>query len=71
MSGRTILKYSTIAAALLFVGHVATASAAESRTHRNVEMDTAAARGAPVTRIDQNGDYVIDRTPGAVPNTSH
>jgi hypothetical protein len=69
MSGRTILKYSTIAAALLFVGHVA--SAAESRTHRNVEMDTAAARGAPVTRIDQNGDYVIDRTPGAVPNTSH
>jgi hypothetical protein len=73
MYGRTILKCSTLAAALIFVGHVATASAAESRTHRNVEMDTVAAHGvsAPVTRIDQDGNYVIDRTPGAVPNSSH
>jgi hypothetical protein len=74
MYGRTILKCSTLAAALIFVGHVATAAAAESRTHRNFEMETAAARGgvsAPVTRIDQDGNYVIDRTPGAVPNSSH
>jgi len=67
----TILKYSTIAAALIFVGHVATASAAEPRAHRGSEVDAPAARAVstPVTRIDPDGNYVMDRSPGAIPNS--
>jgi hypothetical protein len=52
-----MFRYSTIAAALILVGSVAAASAAPSHV-----------LSAPaVTQIDQNGDYVISRTPGAIP----
>jgi hypothetical protein len=57
-----MFRYSTIAAALILVGSVAAASAGPSHVHRSSEFTAPA-----VTQIDQNGDYVISRSLGAVP----
>jgi cytochrome c oxidase assembly factor CtaG len=71
MSGHMTLmmRYSAIAATLILAGSVTTASAAEPRVHRNPGVDAPAARfvSAPVTRIDPDGNYVIDHSPSAVP----
>ena len=55
-----MLRYSTIAAALILVGSVAAASAAQPRVHQT--------SASPVTQIDQDGNYLISRTPGAIPS---
>ena len=55
-----MLKYSTIAAALILVGSVAAASAAQPRAHPTSAW--------PVTQIDPDGNYVISRAPGAIPS---
>jgi hypothetical protein len=57
-----MLRYSAIAAALVLVGSVAAASAAAPRVHRT---SGAEATSAPVTRIDADGNYLIDRSQGA------
>jgi len=59
-----MLKYSAIAATLILVGSVAAASAAVQRGHRTATVH----RAAPVTQINQDGNYVINRTPGAIPS---
>ena len=57
-----MFRYSAIAAALILVGSMATASAAKPGLHQSSQF---AARS--VTQIDQYGNYVISRTPGAIP----
>jgi hypothetical protein len=59
-----MFRYSTIAAALILVGSVAAASAAQPRVQRGEQGSVS----APVTRIDQDGNYYVDHTPGAIPS---
>jgi hypothetical protein len=67
MSARTFM--STMAAALMLVGSVAAASAAEPRVHQTTRVHAAATEvvSAPVTQIDQDGNYVINHNQGAIP----
>jgi len=59
-----IMKTSKLILSALGIALLATPAFAQN-PHRQVSHQV---QSAPVTQIDQDGDYVINRSPGAIPS---